>query len=124
MGTKHLNMEYKEDQDLDPEHLDEQDHLASKFKCHICSTGFEIRALALSHMRSVHPEECASIEANNLEVQSVSNVTNGNTNAKEGMECIFCPFICKTFLDLRRHVSKDHGVKYTCDICQKSFSFK
>ena len=137
--TKHLNMEYKEDQDLDPEHLDEedgddefsdckedqQDHLVSKFKCHICSTGFEIRALALSHMRSIHPEECASIEANNLEVQSVSSVaTNGATNAKEGMECIFCPFICKTFLDLRRHVSKDHGVKYTCDICQKSFSFK
>ena len=131
--TKHLNMEYKEDED--PELLnevedgddefsdckDQQD--VSKFKCHICSTGFEIRALALSHMRSIHPEECASIEANNLEVQSVqpSAPTNGSNT---GMECIFCPFVCKTFLDLRRHVSKDHGVKYTCDICQKSFSFK
>ena len=46
------------------------------------------------------------------------------SSSKEGVECIFCPFVSKTFLELRRHVSKDHGVKYTCDICHKSFGLK
>ena len=128
--TKHLNMEYKdeegEDEEGDDEFSDSKDEIDTqcKFKCHICSTGFEIRALALSHMRTSHPEECASIEANNLEVQG-SNPSMMINGVKEGnVECIFCPFTCKTFLDLRRHVARDHGVKYTCDICQKSFSFK
>lgn len=105
----------------------------SPFRCHICHEGFEVRALALSHMRSNHTEECASIEAsvnNKLESQlsnlsgSEKQVQKYEVNGKAFIECIFCPFASRTFLELRRHVSKDHGVKYTCDICQKSYSLK
>ena len=52
------------------------------------------------------------------------SAVHSTSSSKEGVECIFCPFVSKTFLELRRHVSKDHGVKYTCDICHKSFGLK
>ena len=107
-----------------------------------------MRAIALSHMRANHSEECVAIEAlvntrMEMELNSTgilipnlqdptlpTGPTNDNqsvhptSSSKEGVECIFCPFVSKTFLELRRHVSKDHGVKYTCDICQKSFGLK
>lgn len=110
-----------------------------------------MRAIALSHMRANHSEECVAIEAlvntrmemelnstgiliPNLQTPTLpTGPTNDSSNnqsvhptssSKEGVECIFCPFVSKTFLELRRHVSKDHGVKYTCDICQKSFGLK
>ena len=157
--TKHLDMEYtgedNEDEGDDEFSMEEeeagvQDGAAgnqadpSPFRCHICSIGFEVRALALTHMRGSHPEECDSIEASvnsNLGAQIAKNTTTSTTTTplqlngssslpKENagscsrVECIFCPFVCKTFFELRKHVSKDHGVKYTCDICQKSFSLK
>ena len=119
-------------------------------RCHICSIGFDVRAIALSHMRANHSEECVAIEAlvntrMEMELNSTgilipnlqsptlpTGPTNDSSNpslhptsnSKEGVECIFCPFVSKTFLELRRHVSKDHGVKYTCDICHKSFGLK
>ena len=135
--TKHLDMEYtgEDNEEGDDEFSMEEsmDQDPSPFKCHICSIGFEVRALALTHMRGSHPEECASIEAsvsNKLLESGVSpsntpsNLNGSSSMPKEGVECIFCPFVCKTFFELRKHVSKDHGVKYTCDICQKSFSLK
>lgn len=101
-------------------------------------------------MRANHSEECVAIEAlvntrMEMELNSTGilipnlqnttlptgpdssnnqSVTHPTSSSKEGVECIFCPFVSKTFLELRRHVSKDHGVKYTCDICQKSFGLK
>ena len=96
-------------------------------------------------MRANHPEECVAIEAlvnTKMEMELNANGTISTnsllptlptdtnnqsvspSSTKEGVECIFCPFVSKTFLELRRHVSKDHGVKYTCDICQKSFGLK
>ena len=70
-------------------------------------------------------------QQDNTAASPVSSINSNNQNSvhptsssKEGVECIFCPFVSKTFLELRRHVSKDHGVKYTCDICQKSFGLK
>ena len=135
--TKHLNMEYtggteENDEEGDDEFSMEEsagDTDPSPFRCHICSVGFELRAMALSHMRAVHPEECASIEASvtlKMEAGEVLNsgLTNGCNSIPNGVECIFCPNISRSFLELRKHVSKDHGVKYTCDICQKSFSLK
>ena len=107
-GDDEFSMEESMDQDPSP------------FKCHICSIGFEVRALALTHMRGSHPEECGSIEAsvNNKLLESgvspsntPSNLNGSSSMPKEGVECIFCPFVCKTFFELRKHVSKDHGVK-------------
>ena len=109
-----------------------------------------MRAIALSHMRANHSEECVAIEALvNTRMEMELNSTgilipnlqqtptlptgpdssnnqslHPTSSSKEGVECIFCPFVSKTFLELRRHVSKDHGVKYTCDICHKSFGLK
>ena len=151
--SKHLNMDLN-DQEIDVEHddveheedlegddEDEESNAnteSSKFRCHICSLGFELRAIALSHMRASHSDECASIESlinskleANIEKPLMNakgnmngNMTAGNTNGNGNLECIFCPFVSRTFLELRRHVSRDHGVKYTCDVCQKSFSLK
>ena len=102
-------------------------------------------------MRANHSEECVAIEAlvntrMEMELNSTGilipnlqqtptlptgpdssnnqSTVHPTSSSKEGVECIFCPFVSKTFLELRRHVSKDHGVKYTCDICQKSFGLK
>ena len=102
-------------------------------------------------MRANHSEECVAIEAlvntrMEMELNSTGiliptlqqtptlptgpdssnnqNSVHPTSSSKDGVECIFCPFVSKTFLELRRHVSKDHGVKYTCDICQKSFGLK
>jgi hypothetical protein len=139
--TKHLNMEYiggdDDEEDEDDEDADEDgdDEFSveestddpSPFRCHICSLGFDVRALALTHMRTSHVEECASIEASvnsKMEAGVTSVVSMNGATSKEGVECIFCPNRFKTFLDLRRHVRKDHGIKYTCDICQKSFALK
>ena len=154
--TKHLDMEYtgEDNEEGDDEFSMEEEEAIqdnsgnnqdpSPFRCHICSIGFEVRALALTHMRGSHPEECDSIEASvnsNLGAQigtlQATNTTttplqlNGSSSTlpkheagSSRVECIFCPFVCKTFFELRKHVSKDHGVKYTCDICQKSFSLK
>ena len=102
-------------------------------------------------MRANHSEECVAIEAlvntrMEMELNSTGilipnlqqtptlptgpdssnnqSAVHPTSSSKEGVECIFCPFVSKTFLELRRHVSKDHGVKYTCDICHKSFGLK
>ena len=140
--TKHLDMEYtgedneEGDDEFSMEESADQADPGSPFRCHICCIGFEVRALALTHMRGSHPEECASIEklVNSKLLESGASTTpssinlNGNSMPKDattvGVECIFCPYVCKTFSELRKHVSKDHGVKYTCDICQKSFTLK
>lgn len=131
------NNEGEGDDEFSMEEIDvkEQDLQSSPFRCHICHEGFEVRALALSHMRSNHTEECASIEASvnhkleaqmqsNMNPSASDNVQNKYEVNNKSVECIFCPFASRTFLELRRHVSKDHGVKYTCDICQKSYSLK